>query len=299
MERMATVLHGLAQERGEELPFRATTDLDDAVEGADFVFSAIRVGRLEGRVVDESVPLSIGVLGQETTGPGGICFALRTIPAMVHLAETIARRAPASVADQLHQPRRHGHRGRAAGARRPRGRHLRLALRPLPPRRPRARPAPRADVVRLLRPQPPRLAQGRPRRRARPPPGAAGRRREARRLRGGPPVRRRLAARARDDPERVPLLLLRGRGGAHGREPARRLPARVAGRVLRAERPGPRRGPAGLARDPRRARPHLHGRRAAAPPGSRPTTTTAATAAATRARRWRSSRRSPTTRGRS
>ena len=94
MERMATVLHGLAQERGEELPFRATTDLDDAVEGADFVFSAIRVGRLEGRVVDESVPLSIGVLGQETTGPGGICFALRTIPAMVHLAETIAQKAP-------------------------------------------------------------------------------------------------------------------------------------------------------------------------------------------------------------
>jgi 6-phospho-beta-glucosidase len=94
MERMATVLHGLAQERGEELPFRATTDLDDAVEGADFVFSAIRVGRLEGRVVDESVPLSIGVLGQETTGPGGICFALRTIPAMVRLAETIAEKAP-------------------------------------------------------------------------------------------------------------------------------------------------------------------------------------------------------------
>ena len=39
----------------------------------------------------------------------------------------------------------------------------------------------------------------------------------ARRLRGGPPVRRRLAARARDDPERVPLLLLRGRGRRHGR----------------------------------------------------------------------------------
>src|SRR6185295_11140974 len=94
MERMAGVLRGLAQERGAELPFRATTDLDDAVEGADFVFSAIRVGRLEGRVVDESVPLSRGVLGQETTGPGGICFALRTIPVMVELAEVIARRAP-------------------------------------------------------------------------------------------------------------------------------------------------------------------------------------------------------------
>ena len=58
--------------------FRATTDLDDALEGADFVFAAIRPGGLEGRVIDEAVPLELGVLGQETTGPGGICFALRT-----------------------------------------------------------------------------------------------------------------------------------------------------------------------------------------------------------------------------
>ncbi len=94
LERMSGVLHGLAAEHGDALPFRVTTDLGDAVEGADFVFCAIRVGQLEGRVVDESVPLSLGVLGQETTGPGGICFALRTIPAMVELAETIAERAP-------------------------------------------------------------------------------------------------------------------------------------------------------------------------------------------------------------
>src|SRR3954468_7024535 len=94
MERMGPVLDGLAAERGAELPFRTTTDLGDAVDGADFVFCAIRVGQLEGRVVDESVPLSMGVLGQETTGPGGICFALRTIPAMVRLAETVADRAP-------------------------------------------------------------------------------------------------------------------------------------------------------------------------------------------------------------
>jgi 6-phospho-beta-glucosidase len=94
MDRIGAVLEGLGAERGATLPFRATTDLGDAVDGADFVFCAIRVGRLEGRVVDESVPLSMGVLGQETTGPGGICFALRTIPEMVRLAETIAERAP-------------------------------------------------------------------------------------------------------------------------------------------------------------------------------------------------------------
>jgi 6-phospho-beta-glucosidase len=94
LERMAPVLDGLAHEHGARLPFRTTTTLEDAVEGADFVFCAIRVGQLEGRVVDESVPLGLGVLGQETTGPGGICFALRTIPAMVALAQVIAERAP-------------------------------------------------------------------------------------------------------------------------------------------------------------------------------------------------------------
>jgi 6-phospho-beta-glucosidase len=94
LERIGAVLEGLAAERGTSLPFRFTTDLVDAVSGADFVFCAIRVGQLEGRVVDEDVPLGLGVLGQETTGPGGICFALRTIPVMVRLAETMAKHAP-------------------------------------------------------------------------------------------------------------------------------------------------------------------------------------------------------------
>jgi 6-phospho-beta-glucosidase len=94
LERIGTVLDGLAAEHGTRLPFRTTTDLDDAIEGADYVFAAIRTGQLEGRVVDESVPLGLGVLGQETTGPGGICFALRTIPAMLALAQVVAERAP-------------------------------------------------------------------------------------------------------------------------------------------------------------------------------------------------------------
>ncbi len=94
LRRIGGVLEGQAAEHAERLPFRTTTDLDAAVDGADFVFCAIRVGRLEGRVVDESVPLSHGVLGQETTGPGGICFALRTIPTMIAVAEAVARRAP-------------------------------------------------------------------------------------------------------------------------------------------------------------------------------------------------------------
>jgi 6-phospho-beta-glucosidase len=94
LDRIAQVLEGQAAEHGDRLPFRTTTDLDDALEGAGFVFVAIRVGGLEGRTIDEGVPLRHSVLGQETIGAGGICFALRTIPAMVGLAERTASRAP-------------------------------------------------------------------------------------------------------------------------------------------------------------------------------------------------------------
>ncbi|MFJ9814879.1 6-phospho-beta-glucosidase [Streptomyces sp. NPDC101151] len=72
----------------------ATTDLDDALRGADFVFSAIRVGGLEGRADDERVALAEGVLGQETVGAGGIAYGLRTVPVAVDIARRVARLAP-------------------------------------------------------------------------------------------------------------------------------------------------------------------------------------------------------------
>ncbi|MFI9602126.1 6-phospho-beta-glucosidase [Streptomyces sp. NPDC004069] len=73
---------------------RATTDLDEALRGADFVFSAIRVGGLEGRADDERVALAEGVLGQETVGAGGIAYGLRTVPVAVEIARRVARLAP-------------------------------------------------------------------------------------------------------------------------------------------------------------------------------------------------------------
>ncbi|MBM7788463.1 6-phospho-beta-glucosidase [Tenggerimyces flavus] len=72
----------------------STTSLDEALQGADFVFSAIRVGGLAGRTQDERVALKLGVLGQETTGPGGLAYALRTIPVAVRIAERIRAVAP-------------------------------------------------------------------------------------------------------------------------------------------------------------------------------------------------------------
>ncbi|WP_432158734.1 6-phospho-beta-glucosidase [Streptomyces sp. bgisy153] len=71
-----------------------TTDLDEALRGADFVFSAIRVGGLEGRADDERVALAEGVLGQETVGAGGVAYGLRTVPVAVDIARRVARLAP-------------------------------------------------------------------------------------------------------------------------------------------------------------------------------------------------------------
>ncbi|MFQ6486191.1 6-phospho-beta-glucosidase [Brachybacterium epidermidis] len=84
-----------ADGRGASLPrLVVTTDLREAVAGADFVFSAVRVGGAEARTVDERVALNLGLLGQETIGPGGLAYALRTIPVALEIARTVAEAAP-------------------------------------------------------------------------------------------------------------------------------------------------------------------------------------------------------------
>jgi 6-phospho-beta-glucosidase len=71
----------------------ATTDRDEALEGADFVIVQLRVGGQQARLVDETLPLQYGCIGQETTGPGGFAKALRTVPVVLELAEETVRRA--------------------------------------------------------------------------------------------------------------------------------------------------------------------------------------------------------------
>lgn len=91
---MAAVLNRLAD--GDEAAPKVftSTSLDEAVQGADFVFAAIRVGGLRGRVCDERVALDLGLLGQETTGPGGLAYGLRTIPVMLDIAHRVRELAP-------------------------------------------------------------------------------------------------------------------------------------------------------------------------------------------------------------
>ena len=74
-----------------------TPDAAEAFTGADYVFSAIRVGGDRGRVIDEQVALRRGIVGQETTGPGGCAMALRTIPVVLSYCELLSRCSPGAV----------------------------------------------------------------------------------------------------------------------------------------------------------------------------------------------------------
>src|ERR1700733_9990528 len=74
-----------------------TPDAAEAFTGADYVFSAIRVGGDRGRVIDEEVALRRGIVGQETTGPGGGAMALRTIPVLLAYCERLSRCSPDAV----------------------------------------------------------------------------------------------------------------------------------------------------------------------------------------------------------
>jgi 6-phospho-beta-glucosidase len=94
LERIGCVLDGISQELGVIPPVTMTTDLDAAIDGADIVYCAVRAGGMAGRILDETAAIAQGVIGQETTGPGGITFALRTVPVVTSIAEVVARRAP-------------------------------------------------------------------------------------------------------------------------------------------------------------------------------------------------------------
>ena len=64
-----------------------TGELDRALDGADAVLIQIRVGGQSARLHDETVPTACGCVGQETTGAGGLAKAMRTVPAVLEIAD--------------------------------------------------------------------------------------------------------------------------------------------------------------------------------------------------------------------
>jgi len=78
------------------LAVKVTTTIDRrrALEGATFVNCLIRVGGMDARINDERIPFKHGLVGQETTGPGGMMKALRTIPVILDLAREMTEVCP-------------------------------------------------------------------------------------------------------------------------------------------------------------------------------------------------------------
>lgn len=79
-----------------DLPLKLYKTLDrrEAIKDADFVTTQFRVGQLDARYLDESIPAKYGVIGQETNGPGGMFKALRTIPVVLDIVKDVEEVAP-------------------------------------------------------------------------------------------------------------------------------------------------------------------------------------------------------------
>lgn len=75
----------------DKVKFSITSDPIEALKYADYIITTIRVGEEEGRVKDERVALKNGVLGQETTGPGGFSFSIRSIPVILDYCKMIEK----------------------------------------------------------------------------------------------------------------------------------------------------------------------------------------------------------------
>src|SRR5512133_1607960 len=91
------IISGLCREaarlQGSPVRITATTSADEALDGAGYIVTTIRVGNEPARVLDERIALRRGVLGQETTGPGGFAMAMRSIPEVLRYAALAQERA--------------------------------------------------------------------------------------------------------------------------------------------------------------------------------------------------------------
>lgn len=94
LEIMTGFCKRFAKHLGLNVSISSTTDLDQALYGADFVDTQIRVGGNKQRVKDEKIPLKYGLIGQETTGVGGMMKAFRTIPVMLNVARKMEELSP-------------------------------------------------------------------------------------------------------------------------------------------------------------------------------------------------------------
>lgn len=94
LEIVGQLAKRMIEKAGVSIELSWTLDRREALDGADFVSTQIRVGGLKAREKDERIPLSHGLIGQETNGAGGIFKAFRTIPVLLDLAKDVSEICP-------------------------------------------------------------------------------------------------------------------------------------------------------------------------------------------------------------
>lgn len=94
VELIAALSREVARQLRGEVAITTPARLEEAIAGASFVISSIRVGGIAARARDERLAIEHGIAGQETTGLGGLAMALRTIPVTLEHARVVERLAP-------------------------------------------------------------------------------------------------------------------------------------------------------------------------------------------------------------
>ncbi|MEI5994757.1 6-phospho-beta-glucosidase [Candidatus Enterococcus mansonii] len=94
LEIVGEMAKRMVKAAGVDCEVHLTLDRREALKDADFVTTQLRVGLLDARILDERIPLSHGMIGQETNGAGGIFKALRTVPVILDIVEDMKELCP-------------------------------------------------------------------------------------------------------------------------------------------------------------------------------------------------------------
>lgn len=94
MEIVAALARRMVKKAGIPMKIYTTLNRREALKGADFVTTQLRVGQLQARIKDERIPLSHGILGQETNGAGGLFKGMRTIPVIMDICRDMEELCP-------------------------------------------------------------------------------------------------------------------------------------------------------------------------------------------------------------
>lgn len=94
LETVGALAQRMVHKAGLPMEVKLSYDRRVALKDADFVTTQMRIGRLPARVLDERIPLSHGMIGQETNGAGGMFKAFRTIPVILDIVKDMEELCP-------------------------------------------------------------------------------------------------------------------------------------------------------------------------------------------------------------